>query len=96
MVGVVFPPRLSYCRKRPVNTGRRPNERTCSISLSIYASQSLYLFNMWLIMCVSAGKKTDERISCSNTADETKKRLPKGFIKASLHTRSNKKQAQMT
>lgn len=86
MVGAHFPPLLSCCRNRPVNTGTGPNESTTS-TISFFTSRRRYCFKIWLITCISAGKKTDERISCTNSADETKS-LPKGFIKASHCTRS--------
>lgn len=83
MVGVDFPPCLSHCRQKPVHTGTGPNEAHKSRGLYfLYTSHSHLCCKIWLIACISAGEKIDERISCANSADDTKS-LPKVFIKAS-------------
>ena len=52
-----------------------------------FTAHRRYCFKIWLITCISAGKKTDERISCTNRWD---KKPPQGFDKKASHCERSK------
>ncbi len=64
MVGVDFPPCLQKQASKYRN--RTKWKRINNLLGCFYTSHSRYHCKIWLITCISAGKKLDERITCTN------------------------------